>query len=202
MIRWTSCLLVTLLLSPLAWLLPPVLALLARDRHGLVHNGNREGVEPRLPVWLDWFQTPDNSLLGDDGHKARWAGWPRYMQMVAWLWRNRLYGLRWSMLSVRVEAGDKAYVTGNMLIKNRTNGVAGHFFLKYGGAWQYKAVYQVWGGMAIQINLGWVLDSFFRKIDTGVKSETESHSSGRAIFTSSVRITEFVPLGDKIQSSK
>lgn len=193
MIRWITCLLVTLLMVPLAWLLPPALVLFARDRHGLVHNGNREGFEPRLPEWLDWFQTPDNSLLGDDGHKARWPGWPRYVKMVAWLWRNRLYGLRWTALSVRVEAGDKADVTGDMRIKNRADAVAGRFFLRYGSAWQYKAVVPVWSGKAIQINLGWVLDSFFEK----TAPATVAHTSGNAIFTSSVRLTEFLkPLSE------
>lgn len=53
-----------------------------------------------LPSWLSWFQTPDNSLYGDDGWKTEHWIWryklpswlATYVGMVGWLWRNPAYG--------------------------------------------------------------------------------------------------------------
>lgn len=51
-----------------------------------------------LPPWLSWYQTPDNSLDGDapwrEGRRpfANNTGWRRYVNRVAWLYRNSMYG--------------------------------------------------------------------------------------------------------------
>jgi hypothetical protein len=53
-----------------------------------------------LPKWLNWFQTPDNSLYGDDGWKTEHWMWryklptflATYVGIVGWLWRNPAYG--------------------------------------------------------------------------------------------------------------
>lgn len=52
-----------------------------------------------LPHWLWWFQTPDNSCDGDEGHRARWSrdGWFwTWARRTAWLFRNTAYGFRFS----------------------------------------------------------------------------------------------------------
>ena len=64
-IKWAAMLPVSLLVTVLGIVLSPILPLFAKDGW--------------LPKWLYWFQTPDNSLYGDDGWKYE-----------HWLWRYKL----------------------------------------------------------------------------------------------------------------
>jgi len=182
MLRWLCYLLISLPMELLAILLAPVLPLFARPRYGPIDNGNAYGVEPRLPRWLDWFATPDNSLLGDEGHKARWRGRSQYLQMVAWLLRNRLYGFRWSVLAAPLERS-AIHWSGNLNIRNRQHGVAGLLRVRMGGYWQYKRITPLWLGRCLQLNLGWIIDPFIK--DPG--------KTGKAIYSTSVRLTAFFP---------
>lgn len=91
-------LIASLLAHACAVLLAPVLPLFAVERLGRSDNNKYLRVEPRLPLWLAWFDTPDNSLRGD-------ARWDRehtfgYLSMVGWLLRNRVYGFNWTVLSL------------------------------------------------------------------------------------------------------
>jgi hypothetical protein len=66
-----------------------------------------------LPRWMSWFQTPDNSLDNSPTWVAEhWSrlrikyDWPiwrkrlyRYLQRVAWLYRNTGYGFNCSVLA-------------------------------------------------------------------------------------------------------
>src|SRR5690348_11755674 len=83
--RYFLYLSIYLVMQVFAWVVTPALPLFARPRWGLIDNANRAGIEPRLPLWLAWFDTPDNSLLGDN----KWViGHPKatYWTMVAWLY--------------------------------------------------------------------------------------------------------------------
>ena len=76
----------------------PFLPLFAVSRLGYSDNNKYQRIEPRLPLWLAWFDTPDNSLRGDER-------WDRehtfgYLSMVGWLLRNRTYGFNWTVLSL------------------------------------------------------------------------------------------------------
>lgn len=60
----------------------------------------------KLPKWLKWFDTPDNSLDGDSGWKEKHSLWVKvlpewtqtYVARVFWLYRNPLYGFSISVL--------------------------------------------------------------------------------------------------------
>lgn len=90
-------LVVTVATFPLAFILP----FFATMQDGLINNGTDFGLGPRLPKWLNLFQTPDNSLDGDEGWRTEHAQWrfklPKplcaYVGMVGWLWRNPGYGV-------------------------------------------------------------------------------------------------------------
>ena len=82
----------------LTWIITPLLPMFAVYRFGYSDNGINFNTGPRLPKWLSWFDTPDNSLLGDWRWKAK--GPDSYWKRVAWLYRNSLYGYKWSVLSL------------------------------------------------------------------------------------------------------
>lgn len=60
---------ISLLLTLVALLIAPILPFFAAMQYGQIDNGSAMDFEPRLPVWLSWFQTPDNSLWGDQTFK-------------------------------------------------------------------------------------------------------------------------------------
>ncbi len=85
-LKWALMVPVSLLISLVCKILAPILPLFSK-------NG-------WLPSWLSWFQTPDNSLYGDDGWKYEHWQWryklpiflATYIGIVGWLWRNPGYG--------------------------------------------------------------------------------------------------------------
>lgn len=82
----------------LTYIVTPVLPLFARDRVGALDNNNATGMGPRLPIWLSWFDTPDNSLKGDPRFRAE--NKEGYFSKIKWLYRNSLYGFKWTVLSL------------------------------------------------------------------------------------------------------
>ena len=88
---------VTVATFPLAFILP----FFAKQEDGLINNGTDFGLGLRLPKWLSIFQTPDNSLEGDEGWRTEHAQWrfklPKplcvYVGIVGWIWRNPGYGV-------------------------------------------------------------------------------------------------------------
>ena len=95
---WLCCLFVYFVMQAVAWVVTPVLPLFREDRLGNSDNNKYQRVEPRLPLWLAWFDTPDNSLRGDARWKREHDG--GYWSMVGWLLRNRTYGFNWTVLSL------------------------------------------------------------------------------------------------------
>ena len=81
-----------------AWIITPILPLFIVMRDGWCNNNTYRAVGPRLPLWLAWFDTPDNSLRGDEnwGRKHIFG----YTSVVGWLYRNSLYGFKWTVLSL------------------------------------------------------------------------------------------------------
>lgn len=147
------------------WMLPSFRVM----RDGPLDNAQKTGVAPRLPLWLSWFDTPDNSLLGDGTWAVKHSG--TYWDMVAWLNRNSIYGFQWSVLSASCKGLLRTY-TGNRDINHHT-GTLGTLRVKCGDYWQYKAVTKFIANYAWVINLGWILDD---------------ESQERSMFVFSVRI--------------
>ncbi|MEX5533441.1 DUF7338 family protein, partial [Pseudomonas syringae] len=68
--RWLLYFLAYLPLQLFAYAVTPLLPLFAVMRYGALDNANSYGMGLRLPEWLAWFDTPDNSLHGDDNWVA------------------------------------------------------------------------------------------------------------------------------------
>lgn len=82
------------------WIVTPILPLFSVYRGGWCNNNQFIADSYRLPKWLSWFDTPDNSLCGDQKWEQRHTC--SYWSKVAWLYRNSLYGFKWSILSLPV----------------------------------------------------------------------------------------------------
>jgi len=114
---------INLVITLLALVIAPVLPLFANQQEGWLDNHSSWGVGPRLPTYLDWFMTPDNSLDGD----ATFAQLnpPCYLSQVKWLIRNPAYafGLRYLVPPyMTVVYGDKT-------IKDNDNAKVGWCFI-------------------------------------------------------------------------
>lgn len=88
-----------ILLTLIAYIIHPILPLFA----------NKEGY---LPKWLWWFQTPDNPLDGDESYLSKpgrapftgvTTGLKGYINRVAWLYRNPIYGYGWGITAFKVQ---------------------------------------------------------------------------------------------------
>jgi len=158
--RWLPYLLAYVPLQILAWIITPFLPLFKELRLGNLNNANEYGVGYRLPVWLSWFDTPDNSLVGDEGWFAKHqdAG---YWAMVAWLYRNSLYGLKWTVLSRPIN-DDRTTIGTAVKLDYHTKNYGWNFIYQHDGAWQYKIVKPIFGKIFVG-NFGWLLDDMSQK---------------------------------------
>lgn len=136
-----------------AWCLTPVLPLFRNEQWGWSNNGSVRALGPRLPRWLSWFDTPDNSLLGDSKWMADHTG--DYWSMVGWLYRNSLYGFKWTVLAMDVQ--DTQIVTGNTDIGYQRSRFGILRIRQPNGAWQFKIVKPILGKI-FEGNFGWLLD--------------------------------------------
>ena len=149
-------LVVTVLTFPLAFVLP----LFATEQEGPLNNGNEYGLGPRLPKWLSWFQTPDNSLDGDYGWQHEHWQWRfripaalcTYVGRLGWLWRNPGYGFGVVRFDSAVPV--VATYTGNAAV-NDSPGVEGYCLVHAGGLFQLVWVKRVGTSKCIYCNLGW-----------------------------------------------
>lgn len=181
----------------LAWLVAPILPLFARSEYGFCDNANRMAVEPRLPGWLSWFMTPDNSLWGDAGWRTEHCPnhWDSYLGMVLWLWRNPAYGFEWSgPLCAHIMPDAMVKYSGDPGVQNRPRGKAGYCFTRIfnpdGTAyWHLYLVAPVGGGYCLNINLGW-------KLKTYAEDPTRTQTGPRALYCFSPRVTAFVEDGN------
>jgi hypothetical protein len=163
MIRFLIYLLAEQLFNIVAMLLAPVLPAFASMQDGWSDNSHCRAVEPRLPRWLSWFMTLDNSLWGDAGWQTiHCPAYKSYFGMVKWLWRNHGYGFSWTVLAAPV--GDVAGATaeGDLNIDSN-NGKFGSFKIVLGPYWQRKWVKRIGGtGYLVSLNVGWLLDTYIK----------------------------------------
>ena len=172
---------VSLLLTLVAVLLAPVMVLFAYPQNGWCDNHSYESIEPRLPKWLDWFMTPDNSLLGDATfYKAHMTG-SKYWNKVKWLWRNPAYsfGLRY------LTAPYKTSVVGDPTIKDNDNAKAGWCLVHANGLFQFTSVTPIGFSRCIYVNLGWNIRAL---VDDNVQPKPDPY---QATFVFSPRISGF-----------
>ena len=157
-LKWTLMVPVMLALTVLAFPLAFALPFFAQKRDGWLDNATRYGEGYFLPKWLNWFQTPDNDLDGDQGWREEHMQWrfklpaalATYAGRVGWIWRNPAYGFGIE----RVGAPAIGKVEGNLSINDRPF-VEGHCSIEIQDLWQYVLVKRLTSGKALYMNLGW-----------------------------------------------
>jgi hypothetical protein len=139
---WIALAIPALVADVVAYVAAPILGLLVDDRG-------------RLPRWLRWFETPDNTAFGDAGHRERWSGRPLYPRFVAWFWRNKAYTFASEILGAKTRGPVTA--RGNPAVGDRPLVEGWCLWRTPEGYWQLYVVRR-WGlGFFMRMNLGWKL---------------------------------------------
>lgn len=133
----------------IAYPFAPLMVLLASDQEGWLDNHSKRGIGPRLPWYLNWFMTPDNSLDGDATFEN--INGVSYWAKVKWLWRNPGYsiGLRY------LEAPFETSVLGDVTIKDNDNAKAGWCYVTANGLFQFTWVKSIGFSRCLYWNFGW-----------------------------------------------
>ena len=170
---------VSLILTLIAIILAPVLPLLASNQEGWLDNHAKWGYGLRLPTWLSWFQTPDNSLDGDATFER--INGISYWAKVKWLWRNPCYAFAIRYLSNPYYT----QVSGDKTIKDNDNAKAGWCLVHANGLFQFTVVAPIGFSRCIYINLGWNVRGL---VDDNVQPKPDPY---QATFVFSPRISGF-----------
>lgn len=171
---------ISLVLTLVAVLIAPILPLFARPLIGWCNNHSYEAIEPRLPVWLSWFMTPDNSLNGDATFQHLFP--PCYWSQVHWLWRNPAYSFALKYLNSPYETT----VYGDKTIKDNDNAKAGWCFVRANGLFQFRFIKRIANtNRCILVNLGW---NIMGLVDDNVQPKPDTW---QATFVFSPRISGF-----------
>lgn len=168
-LRYVLYLLANFAFDVFATLIAPILPLFALFQMGNSDNNNKRAFEPRLPKWLSWFMTPDNSLYGDHGWQTvHYPKYKSYLGQVLWLIRNSAYGLIYGPLSAEFEHIDDIYSTGNPnLDRKKYAHAGGAFTARHGDYFQWMKIVDVPVlKRTFYVNLGWLFDPFVENPDT------------------------------------
>ena len=170
---------ISLILTLVAVILAPVLPMLATAQEGWLDNHAKWGFGPRLPTWLSWFQTPDNSLDGDATFER--LNGISYWAKVKWLWRNPCYAFAIRYLMPEYITS----VSGDKTIKDNDNAKAGWCLVHANGLFQFTSVTPIGYSRCIYVNLGWNIRAL---VDDGVPVKPNPY---QATFVFSPRISGF-----------
>ena len=141
---------VSLVLTLFALIIAPILPLFATNEMGWCDNHRYQGIGPRLPTWLNWFMTPDNSLDGD--YSFEQINGRSYWAKIKWLWRNPAYAFALETLFVPYETS----VSGDKTIKDNDNAKEGWCLVHANGLFQFTYVKRIFSSSrCIYVNLGW-----------------------------------------------
>jgi len=138
-----------LLATVLCILLSPILPIFSKQQNGWNDNHSYWGIGPRLPKWLSWFQTPDNSLNGDATFEK--LNPPSYLSKIKWLIRNPGYGFGIKYLNAPYTTSYK----GDPSIKDNDNAKAGFLFVHANGLFQFVWIVAIGHQRCFYLNLGW-----------------------------------------------
>ena len=170
---------VSLLLTLVAIIIAPLLPLFETQQIGWCDNHSYQSVGPRLPKWLSWFMTPDNSLDGDATFLA--LNGYGYWSQIKWLWRNPAYAFALRYL----DASYTTKVLGDKTIKDNDNAKAGWCLAHANGLFQFTSVTPIGFARCIYINLGWNVRAL---VDDNVQPKPNPY---QATFVFSPRISGF-----------
>lgn len=189
-VKYAFLAVISLLLTAIAFVIAPVLPVFAYPQEGPLSNATEYGIGRRLPSWMSWFMTPDNSLEGDNGWKTEHWQWrfklptilSRYVGEVGWLWRNPAYsfGMKYIDGTIPVE------VSGDNSIKDNNGAKEGWVLAKTEDLFQYVYIKQIGSSnRCIYVNLGWSIRAL---VDSNNRKNPY-----RATFVFSPRISGFRP---------
>lgn len=171
---------ISLLVTLLGLILAPILPLFAQYEYGWCDNHSRLDFEPRLPSWLNWFQTPDNSLFGDATFiRANGIG---YFAQVKWLIRNPAYSFALRYLKALYTTA----VYGDNSIKDNDNAKEGWCLVKANGLFQITYIKRIFSSSrCFYAVFGWNIRHL---VDNNVAVKNNPHL---ATFVFSPRISGF-----------
>ncbi len=171
---------ISLLVTLLGLILAPILPLFAQYEFGWCDNHSRLDFEPRLPTWLNWFMTPDNSLFGDATFVA--INGIGYLAQVKWLIRNPAYSFALRYLNAPYTTA----VYGDNSIKDNDNAKAGWCLVKANGLFQFTYIKRIFSSSrCVYVVLGWNIRHL---VDDNVAVKNNPHM---ATFSFSPRISGF-----------
>jgi hypothetical protein len=140
---------ISLFLTIFAVMIAPILPLFAQQIDGWLLNHSVWGIGPRLPIWLNWFMTPDNSLDGDETFQQ--INGLSYWSKVKWLWRNLAYSF-----ALRYIDGNPVYWIGDKTIKDNDNAKEGWLYVNSCGLFQFVYIKRIFAtSRCIYVNFGW-----------------------------------------------
>jgi hypothetical protein len=172
---------VSLITTIVGILFAPLMALFATTQDGWNDNHSYWGPGPRLPKWLNWFQTPDNSLNGDASFQQLFPE-KNYFSHVHWLWRNPAYAFALRNLV----APYTTTVAGDATIKDNDNAKEGWCLVRANGLFQFRYVKRIFTtSRCLYVNLGW---NVIGLVDPNVNPKPDSW---QATFVFSPRISGF-----------
>lgn len=178
-LKYVVLVLLSLPMNLLALILAPVLPLLSGNQYGWLDNHSKEGFGPRLPNWLSWFMTPDNSLDGDATFER--INGTGYIAKVKWLLRNPLYAFAIQYL----EAPYFTTVSGDKTIRDNDNARAGWCFVTSNSLFQFVCIIPIGFSHCIYCNFGWNVRAL---VDDNVQPKPNPY---QATFVFSPRISGF-----------
>ena len=180
----------SLILTAFAMLIAPVLPIFAKNENGPLDNATSYGQGMRLPQWMSWLMTPDNSLEGDGGWKNEHWQWrfkfpapiASYIGYVGWLWRNPAYsfGMKY------IDGTQNVTMKGDNSIGDNQTAKEGSVYVECEKLFQYVYIKRIFNtNKCVYVNLGWniraLLDPNNRKINY------------RATLAFSPRVSGFYP---------
>lgn len=147
MILYPFYFIIYLIMLCVAVVVTPLLPFFTEYRLGGINNDECRGLQPKLIKELSWFDTPDNSLWGDDAHKVRNPQYTNWLSIVIWLYRNPLYGFKWNVLGCPM--WDKPVIKRTSWLYTK-----GWYFQLYIG----------------KLKFGWILDAYYERVNQEPKA--------------------------------
>jgi hypothetical protein len=140
---------ISLLITLIAILLAPLMVLFKVEEDWWCDNHAYRAMGPVLPSLLNWFNTPDNTLDGDNTFEN--LNGIGYKQKVKWLWRNPAY----SFALQYINAPYTTTVKGDPTIKDNDNAKAGWCLVSSNGLFQFRWVKPIGFSRCLYCNFGW-----------------------------------------------
>jgi hypothetical protein len=170
---------ISLLITLIAVIFAPIMPAFAVQKDGWLDNHSIWDIGPRLPTWLNWFMTPDNSLDGDATFQK--LNGISYWSKVKWLWRNPAYSFALRYLTNPYDT--KVY--GDKTIKDNDNAKKGWLFVRANSLFQFVWIVPIGFQRCFMVNLGWNVRAL---VDDNVQPKPDPY---QATFVFSPRISGF-----------